>query len=84
MLFSIPKHFPGRVDLAKFGYCLDNGLKLNLSTSVNKERNVNILLSSVLKKSGKVISTKRNKVNNGGRPTLRKKLKKSCSSNFID
>ena len=53
ILFSIPKHFPQRTELSKFGYLLDNGLKHNLCPSIKKERNIN-LLSSVLKKSAKV------------------------------
>ena len=54
MLFSIPKSFPGKSDLIKFGYqIVDDQLKFNLIPTEKKEKNVKLLLSSIFKKPKK-------------------------------
>jgi hypothetical protein len=51
MLFSIPAFFPSKSDLANFGYVFENEImSFNLVPSLRKEKNVNILLSSIYKK----------------------------------
>ena len=54
MLFAIPSYFPPKTDLGKFGYCLKNeSLSLNLGPTVDKEKNVRVLLTTLCKEMSK-------------------------------
>ena len=64
MLFSLPSSFPAKPSLGNFGYLVQNELKLNLNPSLQKEKNVRLLLASLFKKknSKRVRSVKRKRL----------------------
>ena len=54
MMFSIPSKFPSKRSLSKFGYTFEdvnNQLKLNLVPTVGKQKSINLMLSSIFKRS---------------------------------
>ena len=77
-MFSIPSKFPAKNDLLKFGYTLNNDeLKFNLAPSLEKERNVNLMLSNIHKtsKGSNSSASKRKSSADRSRPKASKKQK---------
>ena len=83
MLFSIPQNFPATSSLNRFGYTLENELKLNLKPSAEKGKNARLMLSSIFKKSRRVQSKKR-KSSDRGKPKGAKKQRQTLHDNLID
>ena len=77
MLFSIPTSFPEKSALYSFGYIVRDRLTFNLKPTLNKEKSVHLLLSSVFKRPKRVKSVKIKRLGGRTKAMDTKRRKKS-------